>query len=455
MLRLSELAAMIDGRLLGLDRDFDGVSTDTRSLRSGELFVALHGPNFDGHDFLRAAQERGAVGALVSRPADADIPMVEVADTLLGLGRLGQQWRLRRPARVIGITGSNGKTTLKEMTAAILARDGGVLATRGNLNNNIGVPLTLSRLREEAYAVIEMGASHPGEIDYLTDLVHPDVAVLNNAGRAHLEGFVTLEGVARAKAEIINGLSRDGVFVFNADDHFAALWAELGAAYTQLTFGLTPSADVNSRADGYRVVWQDGCFQAYFPVLCARGEIEVRLRLAGEHNRMNALAAIAASQAVGAGLEAVVPALAGLEPVAGRLCPLPGQAGSRLIDDSYNANPDSVVAALHVLSAAPGRRTLVLGDLAELGSAAELLHRQLGERAAESGIDRLLTTGEHSRHAGPAFSGEHRHFPDRASLADALLEDLSAEDSVLIKGSRSAHMEAVVERLRATEAAAC
>ena len=451
-LSLSELAAMVDGRLLGPDRRFDGVSTDTRSLRSGELFVALHGPNFDGHDYLRAAQERGCAGALVSRPGNDGIPTVEVTDTLLGLGRLGQQWRLRRPALVIGITGSNGKTTLKEMTAAILARRGAVLATRGNLNNAIGVPLTLSRLREESFAVIEMGANHPGEIDYLTSLVRPDVAVLNNAGRAHLEGFGTIEGVARAKAEIINALGRDGIFVFNADDRYAGLWKELGAAYSQLTFGLARSASVRSPAHDYRVVWRGDRFEARFPVVCAQGEIEVGLQLAGEHNRMNALAAIAASQAAGAGLEDVEQALAGLEPVPGRLCPMAGRGGARLIDDSYNANPDSVIAALRVLSAAPGRRTLVLGDLAELGDEARQLHQQLGQKAAEFGIERMLTTGEFSCHAGLAFGVAHRHFPDQASLADALLEDLSEEDSVLVKGSRSAHMEAVVERLRATEA---
>jgi len=449
MLSLSELAGMVDGRLLGVDRLFDGVSTDTRSLRSGELFVALQGPNFDGHDYLQAAQECGAAGALVSRPKEGGIPMVEVADTLLGLGRLGQQWRLRRPARVVGITGSNGKTTLKEMTAAILAQRGEVLATRGNLNNDIGVPLTLSRMRDEAYAVIEMGANHPGEIGYLSGLVRPDVAVLNNAGRAHLEGFGSIEGVAHAKAEIIHGLGSDGIFVYNADDRFAGLWAELGAMHPQVTFGLSASADVQSPSDDYQVVWHEDHFQARFQVICPEGGIEVGMQLAGAHNRMNALAAIAASRALGAGLEDAAQGLAGLRPVQGRLCPLAGRSGARLIDDSYNANPDSVLAALQVLSSAPGRRTLVLGDLAELGDDAGRLHRQLGENATASGIERLFTTGEFSRHAGTAFAGEHRHFPDHESLADVLLEDLSAEDSVLVKGSRSAHMEDVVGHLRA------
>ncbi|MCW9079687.1 MAG: UDP-N-acetylmuramoyl-tripeptide--D-alanyl-D-alanine ligase [Gammaproteobacteria bacterium] len=453
VLRFSELAAMVDGRMLGADCEFDGVSTDTRTLRSGELFIALRGPNFDGHDYLQAAREGGAAGAMVEHIDRADMPLVEVADTLLGLGRLGQQWRLQRPARVIGITGSNGKTTLKEMTTAILSRRGSVLATRGNLNNEIGVPLTLSRLRDEHYAVVEMGANHPGEIDYLSGLVRPDIAVLNNAGRAHLEGFGSIEGVARAKAEIISGLAPDGVFVFNADDRFAGLWAGLGARYSRMTFGVAAPADVSSPAPAYEVVWRGGIFHARFPVVCAQGEIEVHLQLAGEHNRMNALAAIAASLAAGADLADAQQALAGLEPVAGRLCPVAGPGGARVIDDSYNANPDSVVAALRVLSAAPGRRTLVLGDLAELGTQAQQLHRELGERAAEFGIDRLLTIGEFSRHAGLSFSGEHRHYTDHSALADELMKDLSEEDSVLVKGSRAAHMEDVVERLRAREIA--
>jgi len=298
-----------------------------------------------------------------------------------------------------------------------------------------------------------MGANHRGEIDYLSGLVRPDIAVLNNAGRAHLEGFGSIEGVARAKAEIINGLAPDGVFVFNADDRFAGLWAGLGARYSRMTFGVASPADVSSPALSYEVVWRGGIFHARFPVVCAQGEIEVHLRLAGEHNRMNALAAIAASLAAGADLADAEQALAELEPVAGRLCPLAGPGGARVIDDSYNANPDSVVAALRVLSAAPGRRTLVLGDLAELGIKAQQLHHELGERATEFGIDRLLTTGEFSRHAGLSFSGEHRHYTDHSALVDELMKDLSEEDSVLVKGSRAAHMEDVVERLRAREIA--
>ena len=453
VLALSELADMLNGTLRGADARFDGVSTDSRTLRTGELFVALRGPNFDGHDYLATAHAGGAAGAMVEHAADTPLALVEVSDTLLGLGELGRQWRQRHAVRVVAVTGSNGKTTLKEMIAAILARRGGVLATRGNLNNAIGVPLTLSRLRDEPYAVIELGANHPGEIEYLTGLACPDVAVLNNAGRAHLEGFGSLEGVARAKAEIIRGLAADGTFVFNADDAFAGLWRDLGHDLTQRTFGVVQPADVSSPRDAYVVQWHGNRFEARFPVRCDHGEVELRLPLAGEHNRMNALAAVAAGLAAGADLDDAVKALAGLAPVPGRLCPLPGIDGARLIDDSYNANPDSVAAALRVLAAAPGRRTLVLGDLAELGDSAHELHRQLGGLASEAGIYRLFTVGALSGHAGELFTGEHRHFAERESLIETLTADLSPDDSLLIKGSRSARMDRVVDALRATEAA--
>ncbi len=453
ILQLSQLARLVNGALVGTDREFDGVSTDSRTLAGGELFVALHGATFDGHDYLAVASERGAAAAMVDRDVQAELPYVRVGDTLRGLGELGRQWRLRCPARVIAITGSNGKTTLKEMVAAILGRRGDVLATRGNLNNDIGVPLTLCRLRDEPFAVIEMGANHAGEIDYLSGLARPDIAVLNNAGRAHLEGFGSIEGVARAKAEIINGLSSDGIFVFNADDRFAGLWRRLGEGRVQRTFGVDQAADVSSPAAAYQIVWHDSRFEARFPVLCVDGEVELSLALAGEHNRMNALAAVAASSAAGADLEDARQALSALQPVPGRLFPLAGINGARLIDDSYNANPDSVIAALRVLAAAPGRRTLLLGDLAELGHAARALHEQLGEHAAAFGIDRLFTVGRLSGHTARAFAGEHRHFADRAALADTLRRDLSAEDSVLIKGSRSARMEEVVAQLRVAEAA--
>jgi UDP-N-acetylmuramoyl-tripeptide--D-alanyl-D-alanine ligase len=448
-LGLAAAAAAVDGRLVGKDAAFTGVSSDTRALRPGSLFVALRGPNFDGHDFLAAAAAAGAAGALVESAADTELPGIVVADTLQALGRLANHWRACSAARVIGLTGSNGKTTLKEMLAAILACRGRVMATLGNLNNAIGVPLTLCRLGDEQFAVIEMGANHAGEIDYLTRLVQPDIAILNNAGRAHLEGFGSLEGVARAKAEIINGLGDAGTFVFNADDRFAPMWRELATGRRQRTFGVSQPADVASAAGDYRVDWREGGFEARFAVTCEQGSAEVALRLAGAHNRMNALAAIAAALEAGATLADAVEGLSTLRPVPGRLCPVPAMSGATLVDDSYNANPDSVLAALQVLAAAPGRRTLVLGDLAELGADAGRLHRQLGESAAAAGMDRLLTCGVLSREASQVFPGEARHFDDRDALVEALRADLGADDVILVKGSRSARMDEVVASLAA------
>lgn len=447
--QLSEAADLMQGRLLGDDARFDAVGTDTRTLGAGDLFVAIRGPHFDGHDFLSVAARQGATGALVERDVDSLLPLIRVEDSLRGLGELAAAWRDRAQAFVIGITGSNGKTTLKEMCAAILEQGHRVLATRGNLNNDIGMPLTLTRLQDEQFAVIEMGANHAGEIRYLSNIARPDVAVLNNAGRAHLEGFGSLEGVARAKAEIIEGLKEDGVFVFNADDRFAALWRQLAAGREQLGFGVQRPADVSSPQDSYRIDWDAQGFIASFEVNAGAQHFEVSMPLAGEHNRMNALAAIASCQVAGIDTLQMRAGLASLKPVAGRLAPLAGCGGARLIDDSYNANPDSVIAALKVLRVAPGRRTLVLGDLGELGPEQQALHAELGRRASEAGIDRLLSCGSLSHAASESFEGESQHFESQEALIEQIGGQLSADDSVLIKGSRASAMDRVVTALSA------
>jgi len=448
--QLSEAADLLHGQLRGEDASFVAVGTDTRTLSPGELFVAIKGPNFDGHDFLSVAAQQGAVGALVDREVDIELPVIRVNDSLHALGELASAWRAKSSAFVIGITGSNGKTTLKEMCAAILAQESNkVLATRGNLNNDIGMPLTLMRLQDEKFAVIEMGANHAGEIRYLTNIARPDVAVLNNAGRAHLEGFGSLEGVARAKAEIMEGLSEHGTFVFNADDRFAGLWRELAVGRKRVSFGVQRPAEVSSAPDSYRIEWGEAGFVAAFDVDAWGQNFEINLRLAGEHNRMNALAAIAACRLAGADLPQIRTGLASLKPVAGRLAPLVGRGGARLIDDSYNANPESVIAALKVLSAAPGRRTLVLGDLGELGSEQRALHAELGLRASEAGIDRLISCGTLSQAASESFAGESLHFDNQDALLEQLGERLTSEDSVLIKGSRASAMDRVVKALSA------
>ncbi|WP_456412331.1 UDP-N-acetylmuramoyl-tripeptide--D-alanyl-D-alanine ligase [Thiolapillus sp.] len=445
--RLSEIAERLHGELKGEDAVIRSVSTDSRKLRPGDLYVALPGPRFDGHDFLQDAARKGAAAALVSAAAEAPLPCVRVADTRRGLGQLAAAWRERARAKVVAITGSNGKTTVKEMLAAILSRRGKTLATRGNLNNEIGLPLTLCRLQDEAYAVVEMGANHPGEIDYLSRMASPDVAVLNNAGRAHLQGFGSLRGVAVSKAEIINGLAADGVFVFNADDAYADLWRQLAQSRQKLSFGVSRAADVSSPADSLQLVWDAEGFHSEFTVQIPAGELRIRLRLAGEHNRMNALAAIAAALVLDAGREEIEAGLASLQPVPGRLCPRKGAVAEWVIDDSYNANPESVNRAMDVLCQFPGRKLLVLGDLGELGNDAAALHGELGERAAGKGIDLLFTCGRLSENASLAFGAGAKHFPHQEALLACLQDELKAGDAVLVKGSRSAAMEQTVAAL--------
>ncbi len=451
---LSDLAQRLPAVLHGADAEVLGVSSDSRSLSPGGLFVALHGPRFDGHDFLEQVAEKGAAGALVDGRVSDALPCLRVENARIGLGRLGALWREASRAQVAAVTGSNGKTTVKEMLAAILARVGETLATQGNLNNDIGLPLTLCRLQDEQFAVVEIGANHPGEISYLSRIARPRVAIINNAGRAHLEGFGTLEGVARAKGEIIEGLAADGVLVFNADDPHAPLWREMAGQRGKITFGVEKAADVSSPAGSLELAWNETGFNSRFEVRVGDETFTVALALAGAHNRMNALAAIAAAHAMGVPRRAMIEGLADLKPVAGRLAPRKGVKGVWVVDDSYNANPDSVRRAAEVLATAPGRKLLVLGDLGELGGEAEALHRELGEQIYHQGVDLLFTCGALSRAASEAFGGGASHFDSREALVDALLPRLEPGDTVLVKGSRAARMEQVVEAL-CREVAAC
>ena len=446
-LRLSKLAALLPATLHGGDATVGGVSIDSRAVQPGDLFVALAGPRFDGHDYLDEAAEKGAVAALVSHRLTKRIPCLEVRDTRSALGTVAAAWRDRSQARVVAITGSNGKTTVKEMLAAILSQEGETLATRGNLNNDIGLPLTLCRLQEERFAVVELGANHPGEIDYLSRIARPHIALINNAGRAHLEGFGSVEGVARAKAEILSGLDPAGLFIFNADDEQAPLWRELAGERKQLTFGVHRPADVYSPADSLRLRWDARGFHSEFEVRSPRGVLQVSLALTGEHNRMNALAAIAAAMGLGIPDRSIRQGLAEVQPVAGRLAPRVASMGARVVDDSYNANPDSVRMAVEVLCQAPGRKVLVLGDLGELGQEAERLHGELGSFASARGVDMVLTCGVLSEAAARAFGEGGCHFETQEALLEVLQELLRAEDTVLVKGSRAAAMERVVAAL--------
>ncbi len=446
-LQSSEIAALLHGQLRGADALISSVSTDSRNLRAGDLFIALHGPNFDGHDYLAAARERGAAAALVSRLQDDALPQIVVADTRLALGRLASVCRAELAIPVLAVTGSNGKTTVKEMLAAILARRGAVLATRGNLNNDIGVPLTLLRLRpEHRYAVIEMGANHPGEIDYVAGLTAPTVALVTNAGPAHLEGFGSLEGVARAKGEIYQNLAAGGVAVINADDTYAGLWRELAADHHQISFGLRADADVNAPADSIQLHMHNSSCVMHFVMRTPDGELELALPLPGRHNVMNALAASAAALAAGAHLNDIKEGLEAMTAVAGRLHMRIGLRGAHVLDDTYNANPASLQAGLDVLAACTGEKWLVLGDMGELGNDTAGLHVRAGEQARAAGIDRLFAIGEQSRGAARAF-GVAQHFDSIEALIAALRGTLHAGVSVLVKGSRFMHMERVVEAL--------
>ncbi len=456
---MSQVAAVLaDSQhavLHGNDVLMTGVSKDTRDIRQGDLYIAIKGDRFDGHAFVAEAGKAGAAGALVSEVQALDMPQVKVADTRLALGQLAsywcQQWRKDNPkAKLIGITGSNGKTSVKEMCRKILvdhAGESAVLSTKGNLNNDIGMPLMLLELTSRhEYAVIEMGANHVGEIDYLSSLAKPDVAIVNNVGPAHLEGFGSLDNIARGKAEIYDGLADDGVAVINRDDVYYPFWNDYCADKYMLTFSMT-----DGRADVFAKQLTDDVYL----VITDGEQAELKLEVPGKHNVMNALAAITATSAAtrdeGLPLTAIVDSLSQFQNINGRLTALESDRGFKVYDDSYNANPLSVSAAIEVLGgmkpSEAGHTVLVLGDMAELGDEAGAMHHEIGVKARQAGIDRLYTTGVLSANAVEAFGDNGFHFEDKDELIAALDESLADGDVVLVKGSRSAAMEKVVERI--------
>ena len=443
MTSLHQAAAWIGAELNGADAHFDQISTDTRTLAPGALFVALVGERFDGHEHLQAALDAGAVGALVAKPQpDVEIPQLVVADTLVGLQQLAHAWRQQFSLPVIGVTGSNGKTTVKQMLAAVLGTQGSVLATEGNLNNHIGLPLTLLRLRaEHAYAVIEMGANHHGEIATLAAIADPRVGVITQAGDAHLEGFGDRDGVARAKGELLQHLGEGDVAAINADDAYADYWQHIAAPAAVLRFGFDASAQV--RAEQVRVEAESSAFELQTPA----GRASVVLPLPGKHNVSNALAAAAAATALGLDADSIATGLAAVRNVGGRLRWQTAQLGARVLDDSYNANPTSLRAGLELLAGLPGRRWLVLGGMGELGPDTEALHAQAGEDARQLGIDQLFTLGAQAAAAAGAFGVGAQRFEDIDELVSALEAELDASVVVLVKGSRAARMERVVQAL--------
>ncbi|EML9987420.1 MULTISPECIES: UDP-N-acetylmuramoyl-tripeptide--D-alanyl-D-alanine ligase [Citrobacter] len=442
---LSQLAGILGGELKGGDLSLDAVTTDTRKLTPGCLFVALKGERFDAHDFAEQAKEGGAGALLVSRPLAVDLPQVVVQDTRLAFGELAAWVRAQVPARVVALTGSSGKTSVKEMTAAILSQCGNTLYTAGNLNNDIGVPMTLLRLTQEYdYAVIELGANHQGEIAWTVSLTRPEAALVNNLAAAHLEGFGSLAGVAKAKGEIFTGLPENGIAIMNADNNDWLNWQNIIG--DRKVWRFSPNA-TNSDFTATNVhVTSHG---TEFLLQTPGGSIDVLLPLPGRHNIANALAAAALSMAVGATLEAIKTGLANLKAVPGRLFPVQLAENQLLLDDSYNANVGSMTAAVQVLSEMPGYRVLVVGDMAELGAESEACHVQVGEAAKAAGIDCVLSSGKLSKAISDA-SGVGEHFADKAALI-ARLQTLIAEQqiiTILVKGSRSAAMEEVVRALQ-------
>jgi len=443
---LREFAALCGGRYAGEDLAWTAVNNDTRTLAPGQIYIALRGARFDGNEFLGAAASAGAVAAVIDRPvSDPPLPVIEVEDGQAALTRAAAGWRAGFKAPLVGVAGSNGKTTVKEMLAAILSRRGECLATRGNLNNHIGVPLTLLRLTgSEQSAVIEIGANHPGEVAALVEVARPTVGLITNAGAEHLEGFGDLEGVARAEGEMVAGLAADAVAVINADDEFAGLWRGMTRA-TVRTFGIDVPADFG--AVDIRETLTDAGFSSSFTLHAPQGECRIQLNLGGRHNVRNALCAAAAATAAGATLAHVAEGLAAMQPVGGRLRPARTPQGARLLDDSYNANPSSMQAGIDVLGAQPGEHWFVMGDMGELGEHAREAHVQLGTYAREHGVHRLFATGPLSMLAVEAFGTGASWHPDTDALARAVNAGLHADVTVLVKGSRSNRLERVVAQL--------
>lgn len=441
---LDEIAEILSAKRVGENVIVEGISTDTRTIEGGELFIALKGPNFDGHKFVQEALSKGAIACLVSNNIK-DKNAVLTKDTHQALGLLAKAWRQKVNKPVIAITGSNGKTTVKEMIASIFQQNQSVMATFGNLNNDIGVPLTLYRLNKNIdIAVIEMGANHKDEINYLTNIALPDVAVVTNIGTAHLEGFGSLENTAKAKAEIFNGLSSLGTAIINADDPFYDYFKKVTAGYKVLSFGLKNKADISCKCESNN----EG---SLLEVVTPKGNCKINLKLLGTHNVMNALAAIAAAIAKNISLEQIVKGLEVLKPVAGRLQIKKGINNSRVIDDTYNANPTSLHAAINVLHDFPGKRYLALGDMGELGDETKALHIDAGIYAKQHGVDSLYSLGKFAAQAAKEFDSNGFCYDKHEDMIDALRNELSQEVTLLVKGSRSMHMENIVNALTVAE----
>ena len=439
--QLSQIAQWAGGRHVGEDLRVSGVSTATRSLLPGAMFVAIRGERVDGHDFARNAVHAGAVAVLVERELTMEQPQIVVDDTLAALGRIAASWRDRLRARVLALTGSNGKTTVKTLLHAILGAHASTHATAGNLNNEIGLPMTVLGCPEDAaYLVLEMGAGKPGDIDYLAAIARPDVSLVNNVAAAHLERMNSLDTIARTKGAIHTHLGRDGIAVINADDDFADLFRQLAGTHRRIEFSTDPK-----RGDLHLSATQS---EGRIAIELPQGRLDCAFGLKGRHNRANALAAVGMALAVDCPAEAIARGLEQARGVAGRQTRHASELGWVIIDDSYNANPASMCAGIDVLVAdAPRRAWLVLGDMAELGTDSVALHRSVGEYARKAGVQHLFAVGPRASAYVQAFGAGAEHFSDQDTLVSSLRARLEPGVHCLVKGSRSSRMDRVVEAL--------
>ncbi len=441
MLTMLDVAKAVQGSHLGGNPVLNAVSTDSRTIADGALFVALRGTRFDGHEYVDEALGKGAHGVLVDVPVDAAIAQIVVNDTEAALGQLAAAWRARFDIPVVAVTGSNGKTTVKEMIGRILSANADTLVSHGNFNNPVGLPLSLLKIRQHHhFTVVEIGMNQVGEIEQLAAIARPTVAVITNAGAAHLENLVSVSQVAEEKGKILSALGANGIAVLNRDSEYFAKWRAMAGSLKVITFGLSSQADVSGSYEPLE-------FGSRLNVNSPDGRFELNLQLAAEHNVVNALAAIAVGVALELELASIKSGLESMTAVAGRLQLRQHQAGGRLIDDTYNANPNSVAAALEFLSNLSGDRRLVIGDMLELGAKVECFHRDIGRQARASGIGRLYALGELSEHAVREFGRGAQHYPDRDALVNDLLSDLNPTTTLLIKGSRGMRMNEIADVL--------
>ena len=443
---LSQAAQTINGRLAGKDIMFNGCSTDSRTLQNGNLFIALRGERFDGHSFIPQAEEMGAVAAMVEEEHDESLlPLLIIKDTVHAMGLLAGSWRDEFDIPLMAITGSNGKTTVKEMVSSILGLRALVLSTRGNLNNHIGVPLTLFNLgNEHRYAVIEIGANHAGEISWLSELAKPTVALITQCAPAHLQGFGSEKGVASAKAEIFSGLRDNGIAIVNADDKYAGLWKKIAKCHKQISFGLNVAADITASDITFDTNTGRTGFLIHFP----DETLSTSTPLSGIHNVQNSIAAAACCMAIGISNLDIKTGLEKMESISGRMQMINTVGGSRIFNDTYNANPGSLQAGLQVLSNYKGNRWLILGDMYELGDRSIEYHLRAGELARETGIHRLYALGDLTHHAVEGFGNGARHYENTSELIAAVNHDLKDNTTILVKGSRAMGMEKIVQALR-------